>query len=190
MTKFLIPFFDINDIVYLMGEDMEDLLRVGVITSTHGIAGEVKIFPTTDDAARFKKLKKVMVDLGREKLELNIASVKFFKNMVILKFKEFGNINEVEKLVKKDLMISREQAVPLGENENFICDLIGLKTFTDEGTELGTLTDVLQTGANDVYIVTTRENKEILIPAIKQCILEVNIEEKKMVVHLLEGLMD
>ncbi len=169
---------------------MEDFLRVGVITSTHGIAGEVKVYPTTDDVQRFKKLKNVVVDMGREKLELNIASVKFFKNMVILKFKEFTNINEVEKLLKKDILITREQAVPLGEDENFICDLIGLKTVTDDGMELGTLTDVIQTGANDVYVVTMPDGKDVLIPAIKQCILEVNLEEKKMLVHLLEGLLD
>lgn len=169
---------------------MEDLLRVGVVTSTHGIAGEVKVFPTTDDAERFKKLKEVFVDLGREQLTLHIASVKFFKNMVILKFKEFGNINEVEKLVKKDLMISRDMAVPLSEDENFICDMIGLTTVTDDGIELGKLTDVLQTGANDVYVITTAEKKEVLIPAIKQCILKVDLEEKKMTVHMLEGLLD
>lgn len=169
---------------------MENLLRVGVITSTHGLAGEVKVFPTTDDMNRFKKLKKVMVDLGREQLELNIASVKFFKNMVILKFKEYSDINEAERLLKKDLLITREQAVPLAENENFICDMIGLKTVTDDGIELGTLKDVLQTGANDVYIVERPDGREILIPAIKQCILDVNIDEQKMTVHLLEGLLD
>ncbi|MGN0515237.1 MAG: ribosome maturation factor RimM [Lachnospiraceae bacterium] len=169
---------------------MEDFLRVGVITTTHGIAGEVKVFPTTDDAARFKKLKTVIVDMGREKIELNIASVKFFKNLVILKFKEFNNINDVEKFVKKDLLITRDNAVPLGENENFICDLIGLSVITDDGIELGKLTDVLQTGANDVYVVTGNNGREILIPAIRQCILNVDIESKCMTVHLLEGLIE
>lgn len=169
---------------------MEDLLRVGVVTSTHGIAGEVKVFPTTDDAARFKKLKEVFVDLGREQLTLHITSVKFFKNMVILKFREFDDINEVEKLVKKDLMISRGLAVPLSEDENFICDLIGLLAVTDDGEELGALTDVLQTGANDVYVITDKSGRELLIPAIKQCILNVDLDEQKMTVHLLEGLLD
>ena len=169
---------------------MEDFLRVGVITNTHGIAGEVKVFPTTDDAARFKKLKTVIVDMGREKIELNIASVKFFKNLVILKFKEFNNINDVEKFVKKDLLITRDNAVPLGENENFICDLIGLSVITDDGIELGKLTDVLQTGANDVNVVTGNNGREILIPAIRQCILNVDIESKCMTVHLLEGLTE
>lgn len=169
---------------------MNNLLRVGVVTSTHGIAGEVKVFPTTDDAMRFKKLKEVFVDLGREQLTLHITSVKFFKNMVILKFREFGNINEVQKLIKKDLMISRDMAVPLSEDENFICDMIGLTTVTDDGIELGKLTDVLQTGANDVYIIETAEGKEILIPAIKQCILKVDLDRQKMTVHLLEGMME
>lgn len=169
---------------------MDNLLRVGVITSTHGLAGEVKVFPTTDDASRFKSLKKVIVDLGREQAELHIVSVKFFKNMVLLKFKEYDDINQAERLVKKDLLITREQAVPLAENENFICDMIGLKTVTDDGMEIGTLKDVLQTGANDVYIIETPEGKEVLIPAIRQCILDVNTGEKKMTVHLLEGLLD
>lgn len=169
---------------------MEDMLRVGVITSTHGLLGEVKVFPTTDDMTRFKKLKKVFVDLGREQLELNIASVRFFKNLVILKFKEYGNINEVERLLKKDLLITRDQAVPLAENENFICDMIGLNVVTDDNIEIGTLKDILQTGANDVYIVETKEGKEVLIPAIKQCVLDVNLEEKKVTVHLLEGMLE
>lgn len=169
---------------------MEDLLRVGVITSTHGIAGEVKVYPTTDDMNRFKKLKKVFVDCGREQLELNISSVKFFKNMVILKFKEFHNINEVEKLIKKDLLITREQAVPLSEDENFICDLIGLTTIAEDGQELGTLSDVIQTGANDVYVISLKDGREVLIPAIKQCILKVDLESGTMTVHLLEGLLD
>ena len=104
---------------------MEDnLLRVGVISSTHGVRGEVKVFPTTDDPKRFKSLKKVQIDLGREKLELNIASVKFFKNMVILKFKEFNNINEVEQFRKCDLMVTRENALPLKEGQFYFCDVI------------------------------------------------------------------
>ena len=169
---------------------MENLLRVGVITSTHGLAGEVKVYPTTDDMTRFKKLKTVIVDLGREQVTLNIASVKFFKNMVILRFKEFNDINQVERYVKKDLLITREQAVPLGEDENFICDLIGLNTITDEGLELGKMKDVIQTGANDVYVIETPQGKEVLIPATKECILDVDIDEKVMKVHLLEGLLD
>lgn len=169
---------------------MEEMLRVGVITTTHGINGEVKVFPTTDDPERFKKLKIVYVDLGREKKELNIESVKYFKNLVILKFKEYSDINEIGGLLKKDLLITRDKAVKLDENENFICDLIGLDAVTDEGVRLGKLTDVLQTGANDVYVITGEDNKEILIPAIKQCVLKVDLDEKLVTIHLLEGLID
>lgn len=106
---------------------MEDTLRVGVISSTHGVRGEVKVYPTTDDVNRFKKLKTVILDTGRDQITLSIESVKFFKNMVILKFKEFNNINEIEKYKGKDLLICRDQAVKLAPNENFITDLIGLK---------------------------------------------------------------
>ena len=169
---------------------MEDTLRVGVISSTHGVRGEVKVYPTTDDVNRFKKLKTVILDTGREQMTLSIENVKFFKNMVILKFKEFNNINEIEKYKGKDLLICRDQAVKLAPNENFITDLIGLKVVTDEGKEFGTLTDVLQTGANDVYVIESLEGKEYLFPAIPQCILDVNLESQMVTVHILDGLLD
>lgn len=169
---------------------MNDLLQVGVITSTHGVRGEVKVFPTTDDPARFKKLKKVILDTGKENLELEVAGVKFFKNMVILKFKEFDNINDVEKYRQKSLYVTRENAVKLKKNEYFIADLIGLAVRTDEDEELGELTDVLQTGANDVYAVRMADGEEVLIPAIKDCIKEVDVEAGRMTVHLLPGLID
>ena len=168
---------------------MEDTLRVGVISSTHGVRGEVKVYPTTDDVNRFKKLKTVILDTGREQMTLSIESVKFFKNMVILKFKEFHNINDIEKYKGKDLLIRRDQAVKLAPNENFITDLIGLKVVTDEGEEFGTLTDVLQTGANDVYVIDTEEHGEVLVPAIRECILDVDIENQKMKIHLMDGLI-
>ena len=169
---------------------MEQFLRVGVISSTHGVRGEVKVFPTTDDPERFKKLKKVILDTGKGHQTLEIQGVKFFRNMVILKFKGYDNINDIEKYKGMDLLVDREDAVPLGENENFIVDLIDMTVVTDQGETLGTLVDVMQTGANDVYVVETKEKKEILLPAIKDCILDVNVEEKRMLVHVLEGLLD
>jgi 16S rRNA processing protein RimM len=169
---------------------MEDMLRVGVISSTHGVRGEVKVFPTTDDVNRFKKLKTVILDLGREQKTLNIESVKFFKNMVILKFKEFNDINEIEKYKGKDLLIRRDQAVKLGPDENFIADLIGLQVVTDEGKPFGVLKDVMQTGANDVYVIETPEGREYLFPAIKQCIQNVDLDANQMTVHIMEGLLD
>lgn len=168
---------------------MENFLQVGVITNTHGIKGEVKVFPTTDDPARFKSLKNVILDTGRDRLELEIEQVKFFKQFVILKFKGYDSINDVEQYRKKSLLVSRENAVELQENEYFIADLLDLTVVTDEGKHLGTLKDVLQTGANDVYVVETPEGQEILIPAIRQCILSVDLEEQTMRVHLLKGLV-
>ena len=169
---------------------MENLLRVGVISSTHGVRGEVKVFPTTDEKERFKKLKTVLLDTGKEQISLEIEGVKFFKNMVILKFKGYDNIHDVERYRGKDLLITREQAVPLKENENFVADLIGLTVKTDEGDILGNVKDVLFTGANDVYVVERENGKDILLPAIRQCILDVDLEEQVMTVHLLDGLLD
>ena len=169
---------------------MEDFLRVGVISTTHGVRGEVKVYPTTDDPERFRDLKHVILDTGKGHVELTVTGVKFFKNQVILKFKGYDSINEIEPYKGMDLLVSRADAVPLGENENFIVDLIDMTVVTDTGETLGTLTDVLQTGANDVYVVETEEGKEILLPAIPDCILEVCVEEKRMLVHVLEGLLD
>lgn len=168
---------------------MENLLQVGVITATHGIRGEVKVFPTTDDPKRFKRLKHVLLDTGREKRELEIEGVKFFKQFVILKFKGIDNINEAEGYRKMPLLVTRENAVRLKKNEYFIADLTGMQVYTEEEF-LGTLENVIQTGANDVYEVRMENGKNILIPAIRQCILSVDVEERRMEVHLLEGLVD
>ena len=169
---------------------MEQTLRVGVISSTHGVKGEVKVFPTTDEPNRFKNLKTVILDTGREQMTLNIEGVKFFKNMVILKFKEFNDINEIEKYKGSDLLILREQAGEPGPDENYIMDLIGLKVVTDEGEAFGTMKDVILTGANDVYVIEGKDGKEYLFPAIKQCILDVNLETQTMTVHIMDGLLD
>lgn len=169
---------------------MEDFLQIGVISSTHGIKGEVKVFPTTDDVNRFKKLKEVYLDTGKERLTLHPESVKFFKQFVIMKFKEFDNINYIEQYRNKSLLVDREHAVKLRKDEYFIADLIGLNVITDEEKQLGVLKDVLQTGANDVYIVETDEGREVLLPAIKECILDVDIENGKVRVHIMDGLLD
>lgn len=169
---------------------MEELLQVGIITTTHGVRGEVKVFPTTDDPARFKKLKNVILDTGKEKLDLEIAGVKFFKNMVILKFKGIDNINDVEKYRKMPLFVTRENAVELEKDEYFIADLIDMEVWTDEEERLGTLTDVMQTGANDVYVIRTESGEELLIPAIRDCVKEVDVKEGRMRVHLLPGLRE
>lgn len=168
---------------------MEKLLQVGVITSTHGIRGEVKVFPTTDDPKRFKKLKQVILDTGKEKRDLEVESVKFFKQFVILKFKGIDNINEVERYKRCPLLVTRDHAVPLQEDEYFIADMIGMQVVTEDGAVFGTLKDVIETGANDVYIIESSEHGEVLVPAIKECILDINIEEQKMQIHLMNGLV-
>ena len=167
---------------------MEQFLQVGVISSTHGIRGEVKVFPTTDAPVRFKKLKNVLLDTGREQLELEVQSVKFFKQFVIVKFKGIDNINDIEMYKGKRLLIPREDAVALGKDEYYIADLIGMEVFTEEG-RFGVLKDVMETGANEVYIIASDEHGEVLVPAIRQCILDVDIKEKKMKIHLMEGLI-
>ena len=166
---------------------MEDLLQVGVITTTHGIRGEVKVFPTTDDPHRFEVLPSILLDTGKELCELEIQRVKYFKQFVILKFKDVDDINEIEPYKGKSLYLTRDMAVPLKENEYYIGDLIGMEVFLEDGSYFGTLKDVMETGANDVYIVQT-EDREVLIPAIKDCILKVDVEDNKMTIHLLKGL--
>jgi len=163
---------------------MDERLRVGVISSVHGIHGECKVFPTTDDVNRYKKLKKVYV----EDRELKLEQVKFFKNMVICKFEGIDTPEDMQKLRQKDLMIDREDAVPLEEGENYITDLIGLKVLDESGRELGVCEDIFPTGANQVMQV--KGEKSFLVPYIKQCILKVDLQAKEIRIHLLDGLMD
>ena len=167
---------------------MVSRFRVGVIAGTHGLRGEVKVFPTTDEPARFLDLEKVILDTGREERTLTIRSVKFFKKFVILGFKGMDRIEDVEKLKGAELLINREDAIPLEEGEYFIPDLLGLRVVTDDGRELGVIKDVIETGANNVYDVQNEDGARILIPAIPQCILDVRLEEGDMTVHLLPGL--
>lgn len=169
---------------------MEDLLKVGIISSTHGIRGEVKVFPTTDDPQRFKKLKNILLDSGKEKRNLKIQSVKFFKQFVILKFEEIDDINDIEKYKGSGLYVTRDQAVKLQKDEYFIADLIGLTVTAQEEKLEGTLKDVMETGANDVYVIELTDGRELLLPAIKECVLSVDIEKGEMQIRLLDGLLD
>lgn len=169
---------------------MEDLLKVGVITTTHGVRGEVKVFPTTDDAERFLDLDYVLLDTGRDLRRLEIENVKFFKNLAILKFEGIDNINDIEMYKGKELWIPREEGQELGEDEYYIADLIGMKVILEDGSAFGVLKDVLETGANDVYIVKTTDGKEVLLPAIGECIMDVDLEENCMTVHIMKGLLE
>lgn len=179
-----------QNICFEMEKKMEDRLQVGVIASTHGVRGEVKVFPTTDDGKRFKRLKEVILDTGKELLPLEIEGVKFFKQFAILKFKGIDNINDIEKYKGKSLFVTRENAVRLKKDEYFIADLIGLKVLDEEEKEIGVLKDVMETGANDVYVIDLYDKRELLLPAIRQCVLAVDMEEGYIKIHILEGLLD
>jgi 16S rRNA processing protein RimM len=139
---------------------------------------------------RFKRLKEVILDTGKEELVLEIESVKFFKQFVILKFKGFDNINDIEKYKTKSLYVTRANAVRLRKDEYFIADLQGLTVIDEAEQVIGTLRDVMETGANDVYIVDMTDGREVLIPAIKECILNVDIEGGKIQIHIMDGLLD
>lgn len=169
---------------------MDDLLQVGAITSTHGVRGEVKVFPTTDDAKRFSKLKEVEMETKDSTITLHIKGVKYFKQFVILKFEEYDSLNEVESIKGRKLFVTRKNAVKLQKNEYFIADLIGMKAVDEEKGLEGIVEDVIQTGANDVYDITLTDGRNLLLPAIKDCVLNVDMDKQVISIHILEGLLD
>lgn len=168
---------------------METQLQVGKIVTTHGLKGEVKVYPTTDDPHRFELLKTVILDTGRTQLTLEPEKVRYFKNLVILKFKGLDSIEDVEKYKGASLLVNREDAVDLEEDEYFLADIMGMQVYTDEGEYLGEIYDVLQTPANDVYVIRTEAGKEILFPAVKEYVPEINFDEEKIIVHLIPGIL-
>ena len=175
-----------------MVNDMTEIFQVGVIASTHGIAGEVNVFPTTDDPMRFKKLKEVTMESEREgNVLLHVQHVKVTKKFVIVKFTEYDNINQVERFRGNILTVPREKAVKLEPGEYYIQDLIGIDIFDEDGRRLGKLKDVIQTGANDVYEMERADGGDnVMIPAIKDCIKSVDLDNDRMIIHVMNGLMD
>lgn len=169
---------------------MEEKFQVGIVTSPHGVRGEVKVYPTTDDPRRFRRLKEVTGNNGKQEWNLKIEAVKFFKNMVILKFQGIDSMDEAHKLRNTSLFVPRKDAVRLSRNEYFIADLIGMQVVDEEEKNIGILEDVMETGANDVYVIRMENGKELLLPAIKQCILNVDPPAGRMQVHILDGLLD
>ncbi len=183
---------------------MEDFLRIGVVTTTHGLKGEVKVFPTTDSPKRFLEVENVILKTPKGDIRTKIKEVRFFKNLVIVGFEAFDNVDQVKGLNGTDVMIAREDAQPLEEGEYYIADLIGCKVIASEdsaancanllrsGNELGIVKDVLQTGANDVYVVKTYANEpgEVLLPVIPSCIKNVDIEAGIITAYIMPGLID
>lgn len=170
---------------------METHFRIGIFSSTHGIRGEIKVYPTTDSPARFSALKNVILETPRERLELEVEKARFFKGMVILKFKGIDNINDIERYKGASLFVPRKDAAPLEEGSYYVADLLGCRVETDEGRYLGTLRDVMPTGANDVFVVKDPEDaagKEYLLPNIKACVLKIDPENSLITVHMMPGL--
>ncbi|WP_427338594.1 ribosome maturation factor RimM [Caloranaerobacter sp. DY30410] len=164
---------------------MIDFIKVGKIINTHGIKGELKIFPLTDDMTRFEELEYVYI----EKRKIEIEDVWYKKNFVMLKFKGFDNINDVLCFKGKYVYIDKENAIELPEDTYFIFQIIGLNVYLKDGKFLGKIKDIIQTGSNDVYVV--RDNsREYLIPAIKEVIKEINLDDKKMIIDPLEGMIE
>lgn len=170
---------------------MSGYFEIGVITGTHGIKGTFKVFPTTEDPKRFELLDEILIE-HKNKLEtFKIRKIAYHKNLVLMTVKEIDDINVAELYKRDRILIPDEKALPLEDDEYYARDLIGMEVFSTDGDKIGILSDIYETGANDVYAVKKDENsKEILIPAIKQCIKEVNKAENKMTVKILEGLID
>lgn len=168
---------------------MESLMEIGQIVNTYGIKGFVKVVPFTDNINRFEDLKTVYVETKKGLENFEIEEVKYSKNTVLLKLKGIDDINIAEKYRNCYLKISRENAVKLPEDTYFIIDLLDMKVYTEEDIYLGNIIDVYPTGSNDIYVVKNEEGKQVLLPAIGEVIKTVDIQNKKMVVHLLDGLI-
>lgn len=168
---------------------MLDYLKVGQIINTHGVKGEVKVYPLTDDIKRFGKLKFVYMRYGDEYKSYKIDGVKYFKNLVIIKLEGIDTMNEAIKLIDSYLYVDRENAVKLSKDTYFIADLIGMDVYGIDGEKLGNIINVFSTGSNDVYEIKRDAGKTFLIPAIKDVVKEVDIQKRIMKIELLEGLI-
>lgn len=168
---------------------MVEYLKVGQISNAHGIKGEVKVYPLTDNMKRFSKLKYVFLKPKDVYTKIEIQSVKYLKDFVVLKLANIEDMNEALKYKDEYVYIDRENAVKLPRDSYFISDLIDMEVTTDEGQYLGKIVSVFPTGSNDVYEIKSEVGKSILIPAIKDVVLEVDVDNKKMLIKLLEGLI-
>ena len=168
---------------------MKEKFEIGQIVNTFGIKGFTKIIPWVNDVTRFEELKTVYIKIRKEIKQLEIEEVKYHKNMVLLKFKGIETVEQAETLRNAILEIDRKDAIPLEEGEYFIVDLLESEVYSDEGEKLGILEDIYNTGSNDIYVVKNELGKSILLPGIPDVIKEVDIENKKIIVHLLKGLV-
>jgi 16S rRNA processing protein RimM len=168
---------------------MLDYLKLGQIINTHGVKGEIKVYPLTDDIKRFGKLKVVYMKQAEDYKAYKIEEVKYLKNIVILKLESINDMNEAVKLIDNYLYVNRKNAVKLSKDTYFIADLIGMDVYTLNDDKLGSILTVFSTGSNDVYEIKKDDGKTFLVPAIKDVVKEVDIEKRKMRIELLEGLL-
>ena len=168
---------------------MKEKLEVGQIVNTFGIKGFVKIYPFVNDINRFDDLKKIYVKTKNQENELEIEEVKYQKNMVLIKFKGIETPEDANKLRNSYVLIDRKDAIPLEEGEFFIADLLGLPVFLDTGEKLGVLDDIYNTGSSDIYVVKNELGKQYLLPYIDDVIKKIDLENSKIIVHLIEGLI-
>ena len=168
---------------------MTKYLEIGQIVNTFGIKGMVKVKPFTDDINRFDKLKKIYIKNNNVEKEYEIEEVKYHKNMVIIKLKEIETVEQANLLRNSYIMIKRDEEEPLKKGTYYIVDMIGIDVYTENDENLGQLEDIFNTGSNDIYVVRTKLGKQILLPAISDVIKEIDLENKKMIVHLISGLI-
>lgn len=168
---------------------MEEYFEIGQIVNTSGLKGILKIKPFTDDIKKFSNLKTIYIKTKSGLTEFKIEQVRYVKNMVMLKLAAIDTVEEAEKYRNLYIKILRDQEEELEEGSYYVVDILGCKVNTDANQELGKIVDVFQTGSNDVYVVKDEQGKQILLPAIKQVIKNVDIKNKIITVHLLEGLV-
>ena len=168
---------------------MQKRLEVGQIINTFGIKGEIKVTPFTNDIRRFDDLKKVYVKTRKESKLYNVENARYHKNMILLKLKGINTPEEAEMLRNAFLEIDREDAIPLEEGTYFIADLLGLEVYTDEGKLLGKVEDIYNTGSKDIYVIKDELGKQVLLPGINEVIKEVDLNNGKIIVHLIPGLV-
>lgn len=168
---------------------MEEFIEIGQIVNTFGVKGELKINPFTDDITRFDDLDSIYVLNKNSKVEYKIEQVKYHKNIVIIKLKNIDTIEQAEILKGCYININKKDAIKLEEDTYFISDLIGAKVYTDSDELLGVIDDIYNTGSNDIYVVKNENGKQTLIPAISDVVKKVDVSNKKIIVHIIEGLI-
>ncbi|AOY77337.1 ribosome maturation factor RimM [Clostridium formicaceticum] len=163
-------------------------LKVGKILNTHGLKGEMKIFSLTDYDERFEELEWVYIEGYEERFYIN--KVKYRPKDILLSFKDYGDINLVEKFKGRYLLIDESQKRDLPEDTYYIADIIGLAVYTLQDEYLGKVVQVLQAGSNEVYIIKDDKGKEIMIPAVKEFMPEISLEKGKIIVRPIEGMIE